>query len=76
MSDLIDKLTASKQLPPPRLAREIRVAAGASQAQVAAELGAATNTVSRWETGSRRPSGEVRVAYARLLEDLREVAGA
>lgn len=76
MSDLITKLTASKQLPPPRLAREIRLAAGASQAQIADELGVATNTVTRWENGSRRPRGTTRIAYAELLDKLREVAGA
>jgi transcriptional regulator with XRE-family HTH domain len=54
--------------------REIRKAAGVSQAQVAAELGVQRVTVARWETGLRKPSPRLLERYVELLEQLREAA--
>jgi transcriptional regulator with XRE-family HTH domain len=54
---------------PPRCV-EIRIAAGATQADVARELRTFRETVARWEAGTRRPRGELRERYARLLEAL------
>ncbi|MGO1056965.1 helix-turn-helix transcriptional regulator [Crossiella sp. CA198] len=53
-------------------ARELRVAAGLSQALVAHDCEVSASTVHRWERGNRLPSGRNVVAYhsflARLIE--------
>ncbi len=74
MSALIDELRRRPKLPEPAVARAIRLAAGASQEQVARELQVSSVTVRRWEAGSRRPTGQLRDDYCRLLAALREVA--
>lgn len=51
-------------------AREIRIANRLSQAEVAKPIAATQAAVSRWECGQRLPSGEVALAYLRLLESL------
>ena len=53
-------------------ARDIRVAAGLSQPEIARSIGVTPGAVSRWETGERRPVGEPAIAYAELLRSLRE----
>lgn len=54
----------------------LRVAAGLSQAELAAAVGVSASCVSRWEAGERRPRGEIAVAYVRVLRTLAEqVAG-
>lgn len=67
---LLDEVRLSNGLPAPPLAREIRRAAGVSRARLARELSVHPITVARWERGTRRPRGEIRLAYARLLADL------
>jgi DNA-binding transcriptional regulator YiaG len=57
-------------------ARRIRQGAGLSLADVAGVVGVDVSTLSRWETGDRRPMGRPAVAYARLLEKLSEANGA
>ncbi len=52
----------------PSVLKARRAATGLSQAQVAAAVGAAWNTIARLETGNRRPSFE-------MLEKLSEVFG-
>jgi DNA-binding transcriptional regulator YiaG len=74
MSALADEVRESLSLPRPSAAREIREAAGVSQRRLAAELGVAELTVARWEGGTRKPRGEMRRAYARLLAELDEAA--
>ncbi|WP_158657677.1 helix-turn-helix domain-containing protein [Blastococcus saxobsidens] len=71
---LIDEVRARRPLPPPRVARAIRQAAGVSQIRLAQELGVHRMTVARWENGSRQPREGQRQAYAALLEALREAA--
>lgn len=58
-------------------ARRLRLAASLSLAEVARALGVSVPTVSRWETGERRPRGKAAIRYARLLEALgtREAGG-
>jgi len=58
----------------PDVARAIRESAGVTQEEIAAELGVHRVTIGRWETGARRPRGEYLRRYARLIEDLRQVA--
>ncbi len=76
MSDLLQEVRAARALPTPALARAIRQAAGVSQQRLADELGVGRVTVTRWEQGTRRPRGRLAVAYARLLQELRQEVGA
>lgn len=65
----IRRLTASGE------ARSIRRLARLSQAEVGRSIGADTSTISRWESGQRRPRGECAIRYLRLLLRLsRDVA--
>lgn len=50
--------------------REVRLAAGLSQAEVGGVCGVTAQAVTRWETGERRPCGEPAIRYARLLRRL------
>lgn len=70
MSALLDEVRASLSLPGPDVARQIREAAGVSQARLAGELGVHELTVHRWEAGTRTPHGDLRRAYGRLLAEL------
>lgn len=67
---LAAEVRLSHGLPAPALAREIRRAAGVSRDRLALELGVHPVSVARWERGTRRPRGELRLAYALLLNDL------
>lgn len=73
MSALLDELRQRRRVPSPAAARAIRLAAGVSQARIAAELGVHPVTVTRWETGRRRPGGDLAQRYAELLEQLRRL---
>ncbi len=70
MSGLVAEVRESLSLPDAATAREIREAAGVSQARLAGELDVHPLTVHRWETGKRTPRGRVRLAYGRLLREL------
>ena len=70
MGALLTEVREELALPDPGVAREIRQAAGVSQARLAAELGVAALTVARGEGGTRTPRGEMRRRYARLLAEL------
>jgi transcriptional regulator with XRE-family HTH domain len=61
-------------MPTPELARAIRVTAGVTQADVAAELGVHRVSVARWELGRRRPRGTVLDRYTKLLDELEAAA--
>ncbi len=63
---LVQRLRA-RRLPPPSACRAIRKKAGATQADLAAELGVDRATVSRWESGTRYPRGDRAALYGRLL---------
>jgi DNA-binding transcriptional regulator YiaG len=54
----------------PELRRFLRKQADLHQADIARTLGVAPATVSRWESGDRRPRGEVGEAYLDLLDRL------
>lgn len=70
---LVEQVRARRPLPPPRMARAIREAAGVSQTRLAQELGVDRMTVARWENGSRSPSAAHREPYGALLTALQEV---
>jgi transcriptional regulator with XRE-family HTH domain len=74
MSALAEDLRQARRLPAPPVARAIRMAAGATQEQVAEQLGVDRVTVARWEAGARRPRLAMRLRYAQLLSELQELA--
>ncbi|GKQ37376.1 hypothetical protein ALMP_39140 [Streptomyces sp. A012304] len=53
-------------------AEQLRVAAQLSIGEVAQACGVDQSTVWRWERGTRKPRGEAALAYADLLESLRQ----
>ena len=55
-------------------AREVRERAGLSQADVARALGVHEMTLGGWERGQKVPRSTTALAYARLLDELREVS--
>ena len=69
VDDLVAKLRA-KVLPPPDVCRSIRIASGATQDEVAEAIGVDRATVSRWESGSRSPRGDIRRRYAEVVDVL------
>lgn len=71
--ELLDEVRRSRRLPPPPMRREIRKAANLSQARLAQELRVHRVSVARWEAGTRTPKGEMRVAYADLLDELQRM---
>lgn len=74
MNPLVAEVLADRRIPSPARARAIRIEAGVSQRRLAEELGVSRVTVARWELSIRTPRGDLRRAYARLLEELqREV---
>jgi len=56
-------------------ARQLRERAGWSQAELAAAIDTTEASVSRWESGDRRPRGDLGLAYARCLAELAAVTG-
>lgn len=76
MSGLLEEVREAQALPSPAVARAVREAAGVSQVRLAQELGVAPLTVLRWEQGVRTPTGDLRLAYARLIRQLDEVVRA
>ncbi|MFJ7771703.1 helix-turn-helix domain-containing protein [Streptomyces sp. NPDC097107] len=63
-------------LPPPKARRRLREAAALTQAQLAARMGVARETVRAWESGRTTPRGRKREAYTKLLNTLAEEATA
>jgi transcriptional regulator with XRE-family HTH domain len=76
MSGLMERVKASRRLPPPEVRRAIRRSARVSQQDLADELGVHRCMVARYESGVRRPSGRVLLDYVRLLDELREAVAA
>ena len=70
---LEDYLKAKRDLPGPAMRRAIRLSAGASLEDVAAEVGVTKYAVLQWESGARSPSRRHIISYARALRELKEV---
>lgn len=62
-----------RTLPPPQVARAVRISAGATQDEVAEEVGVDRATVARWESGDRSPSRRHAELYAAVLRDLQSL---
>jgi DNA-binding transcriptional regulator YiaG len=65
---------ARRQLPPPPVRQQIRLAADVTQRDCAGELGVTRVAFTRWETGRRTPRGAHLVAYVSLLRRLSAAA--
>jgi DNA-binding transcriptional regulator YiaG len=55
--------------------RRVREAAGLTRAEVGRAIGASGAAVSRWEDGTRAPTGTAAARYLRLLEKLAAMTG-
>jgi DNA-binding transcriptional regulator YiaG len=71
MSDLLTRSRGRRYLRP-ALARALRQEAKVSQAEVGQELGVDESTVSKWESGDRRPRGLLADRYIKLLARLED----
>ncbi|HEY3715127.1 MAG TPA: helix-turn-helix transcriptional regulator [Jatrophihabitantaceae bacterium] len=75
MTAIYTRAQARRLLPPPPDRRRIRLDAGASQAEVAAESGVNQSSVHRWELGTTTPRGSHLVAYVDVLLRLSAITG-
>jgi DNA-binding transcriptional regulator YiaG len=74
----LDELLERKrtdQLPPPEQRRALRHLHELTESDIGTIVGAATSSVSRWETGKREPRGDQRRRYRELLEQLARTIG-
>lgn len=67
---LAEEVRLSRSLPEHQRARQIREAAGLGVSRIATEVGVSRQTLTLWEAGKRRPRGEARLRYARVLAEL------
>ncbi len=72
MSSLLDEVRTRPKLPAPGMAKAIRRAAGVTQARLAVELNVHPVTLSRWETGVRKPQGTDLTCWMAMLAELAE----
>jgi transcriptional regulator with XRE-family HTH domain len=68
LEDLTQRLQVRRRLPPPQVRRALRLAAGASQADVGEVVGVTRQSVSLWEAGSRTPRGRNLDVYLEVLQ--------
>ncbi|WP_169798617.1 helix-turn-helix domain-containing protein [Cellulomonas iranensis] len=61
----------SHQLPPPAVARQIRIEAGLSRENLAQRIPCSAASVRRWEEGESSPNGLLRERYVSELRRLR-----
>jgi DNA-binding transcriptional regulator YiaG len=71
MTQSVDLLIEARQAAKSGEAVELREAADLSQGEVARAARVSAASLSRWEAGSRKPSGEAAIRYARTLRRLR-----
>jgi DNA-binding transcriptional regulator YiaG len=70
IEDLLAKSRLRRRLPDAEIRALLRQRAGVSQAEVADVVGVTAATVSRWESGTRTPSGVHLTRYLELLDEL------
>lgn len=61
-----------RDLPAPDERRALRVRAGLSQQELAEIVGVTNGAISHWETGNRRPQGDLLDRYVEALNALRK----
>lgn len=71
-----ERLAGVRDLTHSGQARKIRQHANLTRAEVARAVGVDPSTVSRWESGERRPRGTAAIRYAELLRRLSAERGA
>ena len=71
---IAEELQELRSLTSSGTARDIRVAAFLSQADIARSIGTDPSTVARWERGERMPRGDVALKYRRLLAKLSQAS--
>jgi transcriptional regulator with XRE-family HTH domain len=75
IEDAIERARRVRRLPSPRARRALRIGAGVSQEDIAADVGTDRASIARYELGTRTPRGEVLERYLAVLDRLaREVA--
>jgi len=67
---LVDTSRARRRLPEPAMRRLLRERARLTQDEIARVAGVDRATISRWETGSREPRGELLTRYLEILDRL------
>jgi len=70
----VEQLTLVRAWAKSGRARELRLDAGLSLEELAAEIGVTAGALSRWERGERRCTGEPAVRWATALTRLQRVA--
>jgi DNA-binding transcriptional regulator YiaG len=73
VAELVDRVEARQELPPPALRRALRRAAGVSLDDVGAAVGVTGQAVWWWEQGKREPNDENLVRYLELLRELKRL---
>ena len=66
---MVNKRLQTEKLPDADRCKEIRVAAGLSQAKLAAAIGVSPSAIHKWERDTK-PRGLQRAAYAKALREL------
>jgi transcriptional regulator with XRE-family HTH domain len=67
----VERLVLARSLLASGEARRIRIAAGVSVSQIAADIGVSASAIQRWERGERVPRTRAAGEYAELLVRLR-----
>jgi transcriptional regulator with XRE-family HTH domain len=70
MDCLLDKIRASRELPPPAVRRALRIASGLSEQDLAEPVGVSAVSIGRYERGLRTPRGRHLHAYVEVLRVL------
>jgi transcriptional regulator with XRE-family HTH domain len=70
IDEVIERSRLRRKLPEPAQRRMLRERVGLSQREIAEVVGVLPSAVSRWEGGSRTPSGESLDRYVGVLERL------
>ena len=66
----VKEISRVRSLASSGLAKDIRIRASLSQAEIADALGVDRSTVHRWEVGERSPRGPAALRYGELLAGL------
>ena len=78
-SDALEQALAREQLrqrlPRPEVRRLLRTSAGVSQSALAQALGVTAASISRWESGARRPGPGILPHYLSALDRLARARG-